>query len=73
MYVTDHAIARYQDRIDPRCDPSEAREAIRTALGRSRPYDRKSGSVRQYDSQSRAFYVIKQEKVVTVEIPFWLK
>lgn len=73
MHVTDHAVARYQDRIDPRCDSSEARNAIRAALGRSSPYDRKNGSVRQYDAQSLAFYVIKQGKVVTVEIPFWLK
>lgn len=73
MHVTHHAIARYQDRIDPRCDSSEAREAIRVALGRSEPYDRKNGSVRRYDAQSLAFYVTKQEKVVTVEIPFWLK
>jgi len=63
----------YRKRIDPRCTYEEAREAIRAALGRSYVYDRKNGSVRRYDAQSLAFYVIKQEKVVTVEIPFWLK
>ncbi len=73
MHITHHAIDSYQKRIDSRCTCMEAREAIRMALERSKPYDRKGGSVRRYDPQSLAFYVIKQEKVVTVEIPFWLK
>lgn len=73
MHITHHAVGSYQKRIDPRCTCAEAREAIRAALKRSQPYDQKNGSVRQYDAQSLAFYVIKQEKVVTVEIPFWLK
>jgi hypothetical protein len=73
MHITHHAIGSYQKRIDPHCNRAQAHEAIRAALARSLPYDRKNGSVRRYDAQSLAFYVIKQEKVVTVEIPFWLK
>ena len=73
MHITHHAIDSYQERIDPRCTCAEAREAIQAALERSDPYDRKHGSVRRYDAKSLAFYVIKQEKVVTVEVPFWLK